>query len=56
MSALGQERTSPVTKPMSAETVKCGVQSKGSSTIVTEKNLCQHSKMDLYGTALISTR
>jgi hypothetical protein len=35
-----------VSKATGAETVKCEVQSKGSSTIVTERNLCQDNKMD----------
>jgi hypothetical protein len=35
-----------ISKATGAETVKCSVQSKGSSTIVTERNLCQDSKMD----------
>jgi hypothetical protein len=36
-----------ISKATGAETVKCSVQSKGSSTIVTERNLCQDSKMEL---------
>jgi len=33
-------------KATGAETVKCGIQPKGSSTIVTERNLCENSNVD----------
>lgn len=33
-------------KATGAETVKCGIQSKGSSAIVTERNLCENSNVD----------
>lgn len=36
-----------MSKATGVETVKCGVQSKGSSMIATERNLCQNSNVDL---------
>ena len=35
-----------MSKATGAETVKCGIQSKGSSVITTEKQLCNNSAVD----------